>query len=65
MAGFGGVVNRVMQVRAWATERAESLALPVSVGLLCHTAVLRLGLSGAALTIGNAEGWAETSRLTH
>jgi hypothetical protein len=64
MAGVGGAVSRVTQVRAWVTERAEGLALPVSVGLLCQTAVLRLGLSGAALTIGNAEGWAETRQST-
>ncbi|HEU0089341.1 MAG TPA: GAF and ANTAR domain-containing protein [Pseudonocardiaceae bacterium] len=64
MAGFGDGASRHPQVRAWVAERAASLRLPVSVGLLCETAVVRLGVSGAAVTVDNAAGWAETRHTT-
>lgn len=64
MAGFGSGASRLTQVRAWVTERAASLQLSSSVWLLCETAVFRLGVSGAALTMDNAAGWPETRHST-
>lgn len=59
-----GGANRLAQVRAWVTERAANLGLPVSVPLLCETAVVRLGVSGAALTMEAFPGWPETRHST-
>ncbi|MGH3938410.1 MAG: GAF and ANTAR domain-containing protein [Pseudonocardiaceae bacterium] len=36
----------------------------MSVWLLCETAVFRLGVSGAAVTVNNAAGWPETRHST-
>jgi len=64
MAGDGDAAIRLTDVRAWVTEQAAALGLPVSVGLLCETAVLRLGLSGAALTVKHPQRWPETRYST-
>lgn len=64
MVGFGSAADRLTQVQAWVTERAAGLGLPVSVELLCETAVARLGVSGVALTIEDAQGWPETRYST-
>jgi hypothetical protein len=64
MAGHGRGASRLTQVRVWVAERAASQGLAVSVRLLCETAVLRLGVSGATLTIDTARGWPETRHST-
>ena len=62
MDGHGA--GRFAQVKVWIAERAAESGEPVSVGLLCATAVARLGMSGAALTMGNSAGWPETRFVT-
>ncbi|WP_216208740.1 GAF domain-containing protein [Amycolatopsis aidingensis] len=62
MAGFGG--DRLQQVSGWVSERAASLAAPVSLRLVCETIVARLGMSGAAVTVHNPAGWPETAERT-
>lgn len=52
------------RVRAWVTEWAHSRGAPVSVPLLCQTAVPRLGVSGVALVVETAGGWLETRYST-
>ncbi|MEO6081862.1 MAG: GAF and ANTAR domain-containing protein [Umezawaea sp.] len=52
------------RARAWVTERADSRATSVSALLLCETAVSRLGVSGAALTVDTSQGWSETLHST-
>ncbi|MGQ0774886.1 MAG: GAF and ANTAR domain-containing protein [Pseudonocardiales bacterium] len=64
MASSDYGASRLTQVRVWVTEWAASLELPVSVWLLCETAVFRLGVSGVAMTIDNAAGWPETRHST-
>ncbi|MCG8916049.1 ANTAR domain-containing protein [Actinokineospora sp. PR83] len=52
------------RVRAWVAERAAELDVPVSVPVLCDTAVLRLGVSGATQTVELAENWPQTVHAT-
>jgi hypothetical protein len=58
--GFG----RYARVGGWLAERATDRGVPVSVGLLCATAVAKLGMSGAALTVDNSPGWPEPRCVT-
>ena len=60
----GGGTSRLAQVRAWVTEQADGSGSPVSARLLCETAVLRLGVSGAVLTTVASPGWPETRHCT-
>ena len=62
MVGSGA--NRLTQARAWVAERAATLGLPASVGPLCETAVSKLRVSGATLTMDTAPGWPETRYAT-
>ncbi|GAB3500078.1 GAF and ANTAR domain-containing protein [Amycolatopsis cihanbeyliensis] len=62
MAGFGG--DRLPQVSAWVSERAAGLRTRVSMRLICETAVTRLGVSGAVVTMHNPAGWPETAEST-
>jgi hypothetical protein len=48
----------------WVAELAAGLGVPVSVGLLCETAVVRLGVSGAVMTVDSSSGWSETRCAT-
>jgi hypothetical protein len=64
MAGFGGAASRLLQVRTWVSERAASVQVPVSVGLVCDTAVCRLQVSGVALMMDHVAGWPETRHST-
>jgi hypothetical protein len=43
----------------WVAELAAELGMPVSVGLLCETAVVRLGVTGAVVTVDMSTGWPE------
>ena len=63
MTGNGGA-DRPARARSWAADRAASLGVPVSIGLLCETAVNRLDVSGATLTIEPGSGWPETRHAT-
>lgn len=56
--------RRLDQVRLWVAERSADAGLPVSAELLCETAVVRLEVSGAALTVGSPPGWPETRWAT-
>jgi GAF domain/ANTAR domain len=56
--------NRLAKVRMWVAELAANLGEPVSVGLLCKTAMDRLGVSGAVLTVDTSAGWSETRYST-
>lgn len=47
----------------WIAEKAVELDAPVSVGALCQTAVMRLGVSGAVLTM-DTSGWPEVRCAT-
>jgi ANTAR domain-containing protein len=60
MAGTPNGVDRLALVHAWIAERAGDLGVPVTVRLLCDTAVSRLGVSGATVTMGITRGWPET-----
>ncbi|MGM1062242.1 GAF and ANTAR domain-containing protein [Saccharothrix sp. Mg75] len=50
--------SRLALVSRWIAERAAELDVPVSVGVLCRSAVERLGVSGAVLTV-DTSGWPE------
>ena len=52
--------DRLAQVHAWVAARAGDLGEPVAIGLLCETAVTRLGVSGTTVTMGTGRGWPET-----
>jgi hypothetical protein len=56
--------NRLAQVRTWVAELAANRGVPVSVGLLCETAVGRLGVTGAVVTVDMSTGWSETRCAT-
>jgi hypothetical protein len=56
--------GRTARVRAWVAEQAESQGAPVSVPILCETAVARLGISGATQTVEMSSGWPETRYAT-
>jgi hypothetical protein len=60
MVGHPKGAGRLAQVQAWVAERAASHGVPVSVRVLCETAVSRLGVGGATLTMGTSRGWSET-----
>jgi hypothetical protein len=48
------------RVRIWVAEHAASTGRPVSVSVLCETAMARLGISGVTLTVEAPPGWPET-----
>jgi hypothetical protein len=52
------------QVHGWVTERATSLGVPLSVAVLCDTAVDRLGATGVTVTVETSVGWPETRHAT-
>ncbi|EWC60477.1 hypothetical protein UO65_4244 [Actinokineospora spheciospongiae] len=52
------------RVWAWVAERAADLDVPVSIPVLCDTAVLRLGVSGATQTAELPGGWPQTVHAT-
>ncbi|WP_158852734.1 GAF and ANTAR domain-containing protein [Saccharothrix deserti] len=55
--------SRLAQVSRWIAEEAVELGVPVSVDALCRTAVARLGVSGAVLTV-DTSGWPEVGCAT-
>jgi hypothetical protein len=55
--------GRLTRVSGWIEEKAVELGAPVSVGALCQTAVARLGVSGAVLTM-DTSGWPEVRCAT-
>jgi len=55
--------SRLAQVSRWIAEQAAELGAPVSVATLCRTAVARLGVSGAVLTV-DTSGWPEVKCAT-
>ncbi|MER5261825.1 GAF and ANTAR domain-containing protein [Actinosynnema sp. NPDC002837] len=55
--------SRLVEVSRWIAEEATELDVPVSVGTLCRTAVARLGVSGAVLTV-DTSGWPEVGCAT-
>jgi GAF domain len=56
--------DRGAQVRLWVAEQAAVLGAPVTVRLVCETAVVRLGMSGVALTLDTSSNWSETQYST-
>lgn len=62
MVGSGA--SRLARVKEWVTDRADGRGEPVSIPLLCETAVLRLRVTGVTLTVDSAEGWPETRHST-
>jgi hypothetical protein len=57
-------ISRGAQVRVWVVERASALGVPVSIAVLCETAVDRLGVTGMTLTVETSGGWPETRHAT-
>ncbi|XVV07603.1 GAF and ANTAR domain-containing protein [Actinosynnema sp. CA-248983] len=55
--------SRLAQVSRWINERAAELDVPVSVDALCLTAVARLGVGGAVLSV-DTSGWPEVRCAT-
>lgn len=55
--------SRLVQVSRWIAETAVDLRTPVSVDTLCRSAVSRLGVSGAVLTV-DTSGWPEVRCAT-
>ncbi|MEJ2854242.1 MULTISPECIES: GAF and ANTAR domain-containing protein [unclassified Saccharothrix] len=55
--------SRLAQVSRWIAERAAELDVPVSVDALCLTAVTRLGVTGAVLSV-DTSGWPEVRCAT-
>jgi hypothetical protein len=64
MTGRRNGAHRLAQVRIWIAEHAAGLGMPITVEMLCETAVLRLGVSGATLTVDAAQGWQDTRYST-
>jgi hypothetical protein len=62
--GDGSRTGRLTRVRTWLTENATEAGLPVTIRLLCDTAVARLDVTGAMLTMENWPGWPETTNST-
>ena len=62
-AGRGGE-HRLAQVHVWIDEHAASLGTPVTVDVLCETAVLQLGVAGVTLTVDASHGWQDTRYST-
>lgn len=60
MTGRRSGAPRPAQVWIWIAEHAAGLGMPVTVEMLCETAVLRLGVSGATLTVDTSQGWQDT-----
>jgi hypothetical protein len=56
--------NPSAQVRLWVAERAAVLGVPISARVLCVTAVDRLGVDGAVLSVANSSTWPETWEST-
>jgi hypothetical protein len=52
------------RVWTWAAEHAASTGQPVSVAVLCETAMDRLGVSGVTVTVEAPPGWPETRYAT-
>jgi hypothetical protein len=63
MSGHGGA-NPLARAGSWVADHAAALGEPVSIGLLCETAVDRLDVSGATLTVDPGSGWPETRYAT-
>ena len=57
MTARRGGPHRLAQVRVWIAEHGAALGTPITVETLCETAVLRLGVSGATLTVDTSQGW--------
>ena len=51
-------------MRLWVAERAAVLGVPISTRALCETAVDRLGVDGAVLSVQNSSRWLETREST-
>jgi hypothetical protein len=64
MSGSRSGAHRLTQVHVWIAEHAASLGTPVTVEVLCETAVLRLGVAGATLTVDASQGWQDTRYST-
>jgi hypothetical protein len=64
MVGDHNGADRLARVWSWVTERVDGPGSPVSVQLLCETAVLRLEMSGAALTVNTSQGRSELRHAT-
>jgi hypothetical protein len=56
--------SRGARVREWVTERAASRGVPLSIPVLCDTAVARLGVTGVTLTVDTSGPWPETRYAT-
>jgi len=56
--------NPSSRVRLWVTERAAVLGIPISTRVLCETAVDRLDVDGAVLSVDNSSRWLETREST-
>jgi hypothetical protein len=64
MAMVGSRPTRRAQLSSWVAERAAATQAPVSIGLLCDTAVIRLAVHGVTLTVDTSEGSPETRYAT-
>ncbi|MQA10045.1 MAG: GAF domain-containing protein [Pseudonocardiaceae bacterium] len=60
----GDDFGRLTRVHAWVAEHAGRLQLPVAERALCETAVDRLRMNGAGITVGDGSGWPETRYST-
>jgi hypothetical protein len=64
IAMAGSRSTRRAQVSSWVAELAAATGAPVSAGLLCDTAVIRLAVNGATLRVDTSRGWPETRYAT-
>jgi hypothetical protein len=56
--------NPSARVRLWVAERAAVLGVPMSTRVLCTTAVDRLGVDGAVLSVANSTSWPQLREST-
>jgi hypothetical protein len=62
MAGTGA--GRSLRVRAWIAELAAATDRPITAAVVCETAVFRLRVGGATLTVDVPSGWPELRHAT-
>ncbi|HEY0804143.1 MAG TPA: GAF and ANTAR domain-containing protein [Pseudonocardiaceae bacterium] len=60
----GSRSTRHAQVWLWVAELGAVTSAPMSVGLLCDTAAVRLGVDGVTLAVDTVDGWPETRYAT-
>lgn len=59
-----GGSNRRAEAWRWVTHLGQATGTPLSAGLVCATAVARLGVDGAVVALDTGDGWPEIRHAT-